>query len=426
MPLPNGNLYDNFLIHGCYYRHIDDLSAPWVPSPVVLPRELDDEDEAAMAVKIPSQCYSLDTSTSTSGSSSLGGIASPGLLQTNSSMGSTTSRQVKKNRKRSWISRALRRTFRMNSPRTSDATAQHFQPPPAPKMFTGWRGPFPATDPVDIVPLSDWKAWGYYACPFVNKVFVKNHSIEPRKFPMLDAQAMFESLRRPDQPNDDPFECEHPERWRRGQKLLSLPPRPTRWKPLDPLSQGKFPWECQLNPILTLLDPLTHTPTIEWSVNHPPDTVFFYTGPNGRTSPLRQPDFLQPATFPFVSHMYFNGLAFANDPYGWWARDLPLPWPVIVKNRPGQEGVIVDDIFQCIQQNFEAIISRSEFRAWSEELRAQIQRAYRRRRQQDALLFQKEPSSLQWCRRSDYLGRNVYLYGLRLSFRLFSQEVSAY
>ncbi|KAK1232393.1 hypothetical protein PQX77_004485 [Marasmius sp. AFHP31] len=200
MPLPNGNLYDNFLIHGCYYRHIDDLSAPWVPSPVVLPRELDDEDEAAMAVKIPSQCYSLDTSTSTSGSSYLGGISSPRLPHTNGSMGSSTgsatSRQIKKNRKRSWISRVLRRTFRMNTPRNSNATtAQRFQPP-APKMFTGWKGPFPATDPVDIVPLSDWKAWGYYACPFVNKVFVKNHSIEPRKYPMLDAQAMFESLRR--------------------------------------------------------------------------------------------------------------------------------------------------------------------------------------------------------------------------------------
>ena len=213
MPLPNGNLYDNFLIHGCYYRHIDDLTIPWVPSPVVLPRELDDEDEAAVVVKLP---YYPSSDTSTSGSSSVG-ITSPRTQINGSLRGANpaNTRMVKK-QKRSRLFRFLRRVFRTNFPRSLNATttipAQHRQTPTS-KRFTGWKGPFPATEPVDIVPLSDWKAWGYYACPFVNKVFVKNHceshvlvqnlhsesalsAIAPRQHHLYDPQAMFESLRR--------------------------------------------------------------------------------------------------------------------------------------------------------------------------------------------------------------------------------------
>ncbi|KAF9270557.1 hypothetical protein L218DRAFT_952661 [Marasmius fiardii PR-910] len=224
---------------------------------------------------------------------------------------------------------------------------------------------------------------------------------------------MFESLRRPDEPDDDPIECEHPERWRRGQQLPSLPPRPSRWNPINPLEPPPFPWECQLNPALTLLDPVTHTPTIEWSVTHPNEIIFFYTGPNGRSCPMRQPDFLQPATYPFVSHMYLNGLAYASDIDGWWARDYALPWPVTVICREHNEGIVLDDVLHGVHSNFRKNVSQAEFMAWPDEVKTGAMQAYSQRMEQEARIFQRDTASSRWYRRSDYLGLDLYLYGLR-------------
>ncbi|KAF9270558.1 hypothetical protein L218DRAFT_42635 [Marasmius fiardii PR-910] len=187
MPLPTGNLYENFLIHGCLYRHIDDLSTLWLPSPTVLPRELNDEDEAAMAVKITPYSYSSDAASSVASSFSLVSSAS-GPSHTATQVEGLTSGKSTKERRLSYTIKKLlgvnRRSYlsRDNGLLASDSHERHVEQrdntpsPSLPNVFTGWKGPFPKMSPgVEIVPLSDWKAWGYYVSPFVNGVFVKNH-----------------------------------------------------------------------------------------------------------------------------------------------------------------------------------------------------------------------------------------------------------
>ncbi|ESK98233.1 hypothetical protein Moror_280 [Moniliophthora roreri MCA 2997] len=258
---------------------------------------------------------------------------------------------------------------------------------------------------MEVVPLSEWKAWGYYAAPFVNGTFVKNQHAPPQ----LDLEAMFDSLRIPDAHDPHPTEAFHPERWIRGQRLPSLPPRPTLWAPLTPGRPLPFPWETQLNPVLTLLDTPTRTPTISWNVSVPDaaDLIVFNTGPNGPMCPLQRPDYLQPVTWPFVTHMYLNGVAFASDNEGWWAKDHKIPWPVTVQNREGSEGVLLDDVLHGIQSNFATPVGRRDWDRWSDRVKERAKQAYRIR-------MQSYPDN-QTLTRADWLGADVYFYGLRPS-----------
>ncbi|KAK7058351.1 hypothetical protein VNI00_001985 [Paramarasmius palmivorus] len=415
MPLPTGNLYDNHLIHGGFYRHIDDLSVPWLPSPIVLPRELPAFEETGSGSLDGSRSTHMTASPQTFTSSIVGERNSQAQTQTQPQPQAQTQtqtqtrtgthgtdRNVLRSKSGGWLLRIIRKILRRRD-RFHQAQIHRNTPPPQAQdrqwpLFK-WNGPFPPTPPMQVVPLSEWKAWGYY--------------VAPRAPPQLDLEAMFDSLRIPDPQDPYPTESFHPERWCRGQRLPSLPPRPSLWTPLTPGQPLPFPWETQLNPALTLLDTPTHTPTLEWNISRPnaAEFIMFNTGPNGNMSLLRKPDYLQPATWPWVTHMYLNGIAFSEEGEGWWTRDCKLPWPVTVQNREGNEGVLLDDLFYAIQINFATPVGRRDWEKWPEAVKERAKQAYRVR-----LSYPDEQTEMSRALlRADWLGVDVYLYGLRPS-----------
>ncbi|KAG5651295.1 hypothetical protein H0H81_009148 [Sphagnurus paluster] len=191
------------------------------------------------------------------------------------------------------------------------------------------------------VPLKDWKAWGYYAYPKLHGHYIQNFPPEPDIPPSIDAEEVFQNLK-----DDD--NIIRPERWIRGLQHPALPPRPERWVPHRKQNPLPFPWNCQLNPFLQHIT--FGRPHLDWDISAPSAECYMGRTDNKVLIPLSPADKAQPATYPFVTHMYINALA--DDPYP------EHFWPFYVVN---EHGVTVKDVLDKVYENFQEYLSVVEF-----------------------------------------------------------------
>ncbi|KAJ3853448.1 hypothetical protein EV368DRAFT_81583 [Lentinula lateritia] len=385
-------LIDEYRPHAFFYlRTVNDLSVPWVPSPVTPARQLPPS-------KVGSPVSLLSTTSTTLSSTSSSPRRTKKLLQfrvqdssSSQSSSSEVGSRASERRKHRHLSffRSVRK--RLKESRVKMAT----------KVV---EVAIEQYDPVELepivsppIPLSDWKAWSYYARPCVNGVEVDNLSPSPDLDVELDIQEMFDYLKRSHRSGTP-----HPERWIKGQKHIALPPRPTRWKRVDPLEPIPFPWEIQLNPLLThsLITFPDLTP-IYWNLTFQASLLFFLTEDGGLQFVLDN-DICQPATYPLVSHMYVCAFAFAPD----WNTQYKLPWPIMLQSR---DGITCDDFFVGIHDNFKQHMKKSEYDKLGEEMQRRAMRAHVNNLNINADNFMK---------RVDILGDNVFFRGLAPSMNM--------
>ncbi|KAL4264066.1 DUF6699 domain-containing protein [Pleurotus pulmonarius] len=337
--MPNASVGDQrepWMQFGGFYRPINDLSQPWVASPAVTTQTL---PLAKFALAIHERPVAVDDGD-----------------------------RGKKHRRKAW--RFLDRLRGSGSPSSTKRNVS-----------------VPATEPFmsDQVPLPEWKAYGYYACPRVNGVVVRNSS-PTAETPDVDIQEMFDSLRDVD--------GDHPERWISGTQHPALPPRPTRWKEPNPQDPLPFPWECQLNPFLEhrLFGPMS----LWFDVREDPSMLCY--GTVDTMIPLSPADRMQPATYPFLTHMFIN--AIGDDPI------QPFLWPFMVRN---PKGIKCEDVYNAVYENFQEYVSQSEYDDWPQVRQVQCTQSYGARHSSRA---NRESGFVEGIRRVDYLGDNIMFRGL--------------
>ncbi|KAF8986751.1 hypothetical protein BDQ17DRAFT_1259279, partial [Cyathus striatus] len=233
--------------------------------------------------------------------------------------------------------------------------------------------------PPDIVQPHEWKEYAYYSRPRVNDVTVEN-TPNPPPVRLEDVWHLLRS----------PGGRKYPEKWVPGIQHPALPPRPERWtlpKPGEPLP---FPWECQVNPLLqhSRFGPAP----LYWNMGlAPTNSVLFNRGTRHDTSiPVSNIDKSQPATWPFVTHLYINALAEDATPR--------FPWPSMVTNL---DGIRVGDVLNTIFQNFQQYVKDYEYSGWHSVRREQAYQAYVAR-----------GNTGEGLRRVDYLGQMSMFRGL--------------
>ncbi|KAG6847723.1 hypothetical protein H0H93_006327, partial [Arthromyces matolae] len=220
---------------------------------------------------------------------------------------------------------------------------------------------------IEEVPLTEWKAWA----PALHIP------------PDINVEEIYHSL------IDESNNTFHPERWIRGLKHPAIPPRPERWKDHIMGTALPFPWKCQLNPLLQ--HSAFGKPPIDWDIRHRSSRSFI-----GRTGdvilPLSDGDKAQPATYPFVTHMYIHSLG--DDPYPEYF------WPFYVVN---EHGVTVGDVLDTIYENFQQHLAFSEYELYKNSFT---------RRQTVTVAFQMRGGDGQQARRVDILGTQCHFRGL--------------
>lgn len=182
------------------------------------------------------------------------------------------------------------------------------------------------------------------------------------------------------------------DRWIEGQTHGALPPRPRRWQIPTPGVPLPFPWECQINPFLYHAQ-FGDSP-LAWNVGFRPITILFNTDEQ-LVVPLDEPDTQQPATHPFVTHMYINAVS-----------DDPAPkfrWPIMIKNI---NGIKCRDVFQGIYDNFQEFVAIEELQSWGLGRQEQAHAAHNRRR----VMFDLSHDCA--MRRIDYFGNHTMFRGL--------------
>lgn len=148
-------------------------------------------------------------------------------------------------------------------------------------------------------------------------------------------------------PND--LDIIRPELWVPGVVHRSLPPRPSRWKDPVPGAPLPFPWEVQINPLLQH-HPWGESP-LRWCIIDKPD--YALQGRTQESIACNFPDFAQPATWPFLTHMYFNAVADDTAPR--------YPWPFTVTNL---KGITVGDVLRAIYEEFQIAVDQDERNSW--------------------------------------------------------------
>jgi hypothetical protein len=173
---------------------------------------------------------------------------------------------------------------------------------------------------------------------------------------------------------------------------------------VNPKEPPPFPWELQLNPLLThsLVSTPEYTP-IYWNLSHPTSLIFFLTD-NGDLQFLLDNDLCQPATYPFVTHMYICAYAFAPN----WNIQYQLPWPVMIQSR---DGIVCEDLFIGIYDNFRQLVKKSEFDKWEMQMQELAMTSHITRPVVDV-------GSDLYMKRVDILGDNVYFRGLAPSMNM--------
>ncbi|KDQ31835.1 hypothetical protein PLEOSDRAFT_175420 [Pleurotus ostreatus PC15] len=197
---------------------------------------------------------------------------------------------------------------------------------------------------------------------------------------------MFDSLRGAD--------GDHPERWVSGTQHPALPPCPTRWKEPNPQDPLPFPWECQLNPFLEhqLFGPMS----LWFDIREDPSMLCY--GTVDTMIPLSPADRIQPATHPFLTHMFIN--AIGDDPI------QPFLWPFMVRN---PKGIKCEDVYNAVYENFQEYVSQSEYDDWPQVRQVQCTQAYGARHSSRG---NRESGFVEGIRRVDYLGDNIMFRGL--------------
>lgn len=187
-----------------------------------------------------------------------------------------------------------------------------------------------------------------------------------------------------------------PKRFKPGSKHRALPPRPLRWKKPLPGVPLPFPWEVQVNPLLQHV--LWGPPPISWCLsNNPLQTGIRY----GRTyQPVYcgHQDLAQPATYPFLTHMYVNAVAGDSAP--------TFPWPFCIQN---PTGIKVGDLLSQIYSAFQEPVLRDEYMSWPMQRQEAATRANEDRRVISSIYGQ---SSTDVMRRCDALGGIMWFRGI--------------
>ncbi|KAF8069238.1 hypothetical protein FPV67DRAFT_1491575 [Lyophyllum atratum] len=296
--------------HGGWYRPVMDLSAPWVGSPEL------DKPQTAPYVYIRPLVFPETQQH----------MSPPKPKPVKLSLKPTT-RQPK--RKRVLLSRVLHRLAdKISSVPEAEA------PDSRPRVKKDPR--------IDEVALREWKAWGYYAYPKLHGQHIKNYPPARDVPPNVNVEEVFRSLK-------DEMQSVRPERWIRGLRHPALPPRPQRWLELRKGAPLSFPWKCQLNPFLQHIT--FGRPHLDWDISE--SSADCYMGQTDVLIPLTRADKAQPATYPFLTHMYIN--AIADDPYP------EHFWPFYVVN---EDGVTVKDVLDKVHENFQQYLSVVEFQSW--------------------------------------------------------------
>ncbi|KZT24801.1 hypothetical protein NEOLEDRAFT_1134448 [Neolentinus lepideus HHB14362 ss-1] len=205
----------------------------------------------------------------------------------------------------------------------------------------------------------EWRAYGYWARPYIRGVgVVRNSSPRPVAHESeLDPDDIFGDLwGRHGSP--------HPERWVPLSRHPFLPPRPDAFVLPDPASPTPTPRELQLNPYLE--HQLLGMPSIVFDISMEPTAITFSATEN--LIPLMPGDLAQPATFPLVTRIVIS--AVADD------TAHPWPWPITIYN---SSGVKVEDVFDCIYENFRQFLTRDEYDRLSEKKRYLVQRVLQAR-----------------------------------------------
>lgn len=205
-----------------------------------------------------------------------------------------------------------------------------------------------------------------------------------------DLSTLIQSMRGPG-PEDF-----HHERWIPGIKHPSLPPRPSRWKDPVPGEPLPFPWEVQINPFLQHV--LWGPSPLNWCLStHPLGGAYYGRGRGPHSQICAGPDRAQPATWPFLTHMYFNAVAGDTAPR--------FPWPFTVSN---PRGIKVGDVLIGIYDTFNVAVTEDEMSSWPTMRRNAAERALKHRCE---LLSQYEPFE-DIMRRCDALGGVMYFRGI--------------
>ncbi|EMD32250.1 hypothetical protein CERSUDRAFT_99641 [Gelatoporia subvermispora B] len=295
------------------------------------------------------------------------------------SLGSWFSHRVKTLRRRSKITQAD-----VSNSSSASVKSSEEKPP----------GPTPA----------EWRAFGYWARPKINGMFVHNATPRPNEQELApeEVELQFASLLGPEQ-------SPHPENWRAQLSHPSLPPRPLRW-PEPPTTPGPpIPTtKLELNPFLQ--HRLFGQPAITFDLRGDASVVFIGDFDPPWPNP-EQPAVLfetdgsngcQPATYPGVSELRI--VALADDPLG---RFL---WPFTIVAHHPSLPVLVKDVIEGIIANFDEFMTKEEFYGLSDGRRDQLMTTYWSR--VFKMVKGKIPGADDGLRRTDYLGESRFFRGL--------------
>ncbi|EPQ50885.1 hypothetical protein GLOTRDRAFT_141354 [Gloeophyllum trabeum ATCC 11539] len=211
--------------------------------------------------------------------------------------------------------------------------------------------------PRRLIRPEEWRAYGYWARPYIRGVGIVRNSTPSSTSDDVDPDDAFGDLW-------GPRGSPHPERWRPIRGHPTLPPRPDGFETPRPGSPVPPPRDLQLNPYLR--HRLVGMPTIIFDISMEPTAITFSETQN--LIPLMPGDLAQPATFPLVTKLVIA--AVADDAASSW------PWPIRIYN---PRGVKVEDVFDCIYENFQQFLTRDEYYGLTEKKRDLVTQALRER-----------------------------------------------
>ncbi|KAF8735862.1 hypothetical protein AX14_001368 [Amanita brunnescens Koide BX004] len=224
--------------------------------------------------------------------------------------------------------------------------------------------------------LWEWKAWGYYARPRINNVWVNNYPPCTNIPEDINVREIAASL------SEDGLS--YPERWITGLEHASLPPRPRRW--LDEPKPYR-PRQCQLNPYLRRK--VVGVPPLFWDLGKEPATATH--GHSLIAMPLFPPDRAQPATWPMTTEFRISAIA----------DDVELAWPILIRKK---HGVTVEDVLEWIYRNFQQHVDTAEWEKCPMSLRENV-----------IMSYDKRGGGSDGLKRIDYLGFHSMFRGVEQS-----------
>ncbi|KAA1475057.1 hypothetical protein DENSPDRAFT_782661, partial [Dentipellis sp. KUC8613] len=259
-------------------------------------------------------------------------------------------------------------------------------------------------DPPRVVAPEEWRAYGQWARPCLDRVQVENRPFRPQPPPPhpVDMDAVVRSLKGP---NGSP----HPENWIPGLPHPAIPARPAAFGPFDSSLPPLPAHQTTLNAFLEHR-PWGHPPLI-WDMRERPSCIFYATtAMNARGQgpvPAGPTDLAQAATHPLRASLRIAHVADDSAP-AW-------PWPVTVTN---PQGVACADVYVALAANFAEHVRAHEYAALTEERQLRVRMAWQARiamppYRRDSGGFADSAGDA--VRRIDYLGERVMFRGIEPS-----------